>query len=300
MDIGVLFEDSSMAKRLSGLEGIDAVYSADYPFDGETRGVRWYRLFPYVFRLGSEAEPDERADGVMVRNIDELGYVLSSGYEGEIITDAGVYTMNSQSVRELTEDGVTRTVYPLEANFHELRERGYAKTSVLVVYGRAMLMISANCVRKNALGECSIRRNERDSRAGDELCKLYNGKLRNSKTGNVKTARIDSAELCKLDKTSLILTDRKGVDFPVICDCRNCCNVIYNSVPTSLHRDMARVRELSPCEVRLDITTESENEAAEIIKYYVNLIKGDMKEKDISEPDILRHFTHGHFKESAE
>ena len=46
-------------------------------------------------------------DGVMIRNMDELGYIIENGYSGPVIADAGLYVYNDIACdfyREHTED----------------------------------------------------------------------------------------------------------------------------------------------------------------------------------------------------
>ena len=269
MYTGVLCETEGLAEKLSSLDGVDRIYSYEYPYSGsgKEKGKKWIQLLPYVFRSDTKLTIDSRSDGVMVRNTDELMYVLSEGYRGEVVSDSCLYTMNSEAVKTLLSMGVTRTVYPLELEFKELRERGFAELSELVLYGRSPLMISANCVYKDSTKKCAGKK------------QFY-----------------------------VNLTDRKRTDFPVLCDCRYCCNVIYNSVPTSLHKAMERVRELSPASVRLDFTTEDFESAEKIVKYYVNLIEafdegersGAFGAAGIEIPGELESFTYGHFRNGVE
>ena len=90
-----------------------------------------------------------------------------------------------------------------------------------VVYGRAPLMVTANCIRKT-LKSCSHK-------AGFET-----------------------------------IIDRKGVAFPVKCDCLHCMNIIYNSVPlliTDVPKDVT---------CRIELTDESKFAIRNILLYYNN------------------------------
>ena len=292
MYTGVLCETEGLAEKLSSLEGVDRIYSYEYPYSGsgKEKGKKWIQLLPYVFRSDTKLTIDSRSDGVMVRNTDELMYVLSEGYRGEVVSDSCLYTMNSEAVKTLLSMGVTRAVYPLELEFKELRERGFAELSELVLYGRSPLMISANCVYKDSTKKCAGKEQEGDGSRREDA----------SNISNVSGAG--------KGQFYVNLTDRKRTDFPVLCDCRYCCNVIYNSVPTSLHKAMERVRELSPASVRLDFTTEDFESAEKIIKYYVNLIEafdegersGAFGAAGIEIPGELESFTYGHFRNGVE
>ena len=273
MITGVLCEREGLALKMSSLEGVDYICSYEYPFEVTGRGgKRWIQLLPYVFRMDTTLSLDERADGVLVRSYDELMYVLSEGYRGEIVADSGLYTMNNAALQSLLGEGVTRAVCPPELNFRELLDRGGADRSELVLYGRSALMISANCTYKDSTST------KKCEAAGQERIQFY-----------------------------VNLTDRKRTDFPVLCDCRYCYNVIYNSVPTSLHKAMDKVLELSPASVRLDFTTEDLESAVAVTEYYVNLIRSLESEDRIggkgtkaTVPKELEKFTYGHFKNGVE
>ncbi|MBO6137742.1 MAG: hypothetical protein J6O71_03930 [Lachnospiraceae bacterium] len=281
MNIGVLCEREGLAGKIAALGTADYIYSYEFPLCSGKGAQKWIQLMPHVFRKGTEIHIDSRADGVLIRNTDELGYILEQGLSKEIVADCGVYTMNAGAVRELMEDGVTRTTYPLELNFKELAERGYPESSELIVYGRAGLMISANCVYKDSRKKCAHTGGREDNPAAGRGQFYVN------------------------------LKDRKNTDFPVLCDCRYCYNVIYNSVPTSLHKAMDRVCELNPHTLRLDFTDEDYKSAAAILEYYVNLIrdcqvpllregKRDKAAPGKAAPEILNSFTYGHFKNAVE
>ena len=62
------------------------------------------------------------------------------------------------------------------------------------------------------------------------------------------------------------LVDRYHKHFPVLRNCTHCFNVIYNSVPLSLHKD--REKWQGRVSGRLDFTTESEAETREILEYF--------------------------------
>ena len=94
------------------------------------------------------------------------------------------------------------------------------------------------------------------------------------------------------------LRDRKGEHFPVRTVCRHCYNILYNSVPLSLHRDLADHRSgrsrqpvLDLCDVRyFAFTTESGRETLEILKSF----EAENPEK------IITAYTAGHFRKGAE
>lgn len=73
-----------------------------------------------------------------------------------------------------------------------------------------------------------------------------------------------TAEQCRpgsADRTVLI--DRCGKRFPVVRDCACCTNIIYNSVPLSLHREQDKWKE--KVRLRLDFTVEDSKETRVVL-----------------------------------
>ena len=90
------------------------------------------------------------------------------------------------------------------------------------------------------------------------------------------------------------ITDRYQTDFCVQTNCNYCYNVIYNSVPNSLHQYLDKLQELRGQAFRLDFTMESEAETAKIINAYTNYMN-----KNINDFSFLKEYTTGHFKKGA-
>ena len=91
------------------------------------------------------------------------------------------------------------------------------------------------------------------------------------------------------------LEDRKGMRFPVRCFCAHCSNVIYNSLPLSLH---TFVKKKDPAVMEtgnwiVSFTTESGAETETILAWY----RGADAANDPAQ--IFRDFTTGHFRKSA-
>ena len=99
--------------------------------------------------------------------------------------------------------------------------------------------------------------------------------------------------LCRHEAGYLSLTDRYQKEFPVYTDCTYCYNILYNSVPLSLHSQFGQ-RENGIYTHRLDFTIENKQETSEIICYFKDLAKGIVREPD------YRDFTTGHNKRGVE
>lgn len=98
---------------------------------------------------------------------------------------------------------------------------------------------------------------------------------------------------CRHETGITWLTDRYHTKFPVLHNCRSCYNIIYNSVPLSLHsfveKQISRINHY-----RLDFTTESSSETAETFCYFADLLYG--RKGNIP----YREYTTGHIKRGVE
>ena len=90
------------------------------------------------------------------------------------------------------------------------------------------------------------------------------------------------------------ITDRYQTDFSVQTNCNYCYNVIYNSVPNSLHQNLEQVMKLEGQGLRLDFTTESTEEMKQILNAYACYL--DTGDSDFS---FIRDYTTGHYKKGA-
>ncbi len=216
--------------------------------------------YPYVMRsrdygihefFGREA----LFDGVLVRNMEELALLQHVSYPGKIVTDAGLYIWNRKAERFFGEEAQLNTM-ALELNGKEQRDL-QMKEKLCVVYGRLPMMITANCLRKTT-GKC-----------------LKNGKIEKN----------DYAQ-----EVPVPLIDRMGKEFPVYTNCRHCYNVIYNSVPLSLHKKMGKEEG----KYRLDFTTEDAQETKRILQYFCDIYQNPGTEPPYTE------YTTGHEKRGVE
>lgn len=90
------------------------------------------------------------------------------------------------------------------------------------------------------------------------------------------------------------LTDRYETNFPVKIDCNYCYNVIYNSVPNSLHPYLEQIRKLEGEGIRLDFTIEKESAVKKILDAYGNFLS--LGNADFS---FIKEYTTGHYKKGA-
>lgn len=255
--------------------------------------MKFYAALPYITREESwdgslevkrvaDAINLSSFDGILVRNLEQLGALKEYGYKGNISFDYGVYNWNREAVQELldiamagegnqamTLDGpelfVDEISVPYELNFGEVAElvasvKKIAKIPVAYnIYGYIPMMISAGCIKKT-MDSCSGRMHE-----------FYSEKVN--------------------------LVDRKNNNITVTCNCRHCYNVIWNAFPTSLHGNLDKIvgKELFD-DLRIDFTIENGRRCREILDYYTGRISGQ-RPADIFENGS---FTTGHFKRGVE
>lgn len=236
-------------------------------------GCEVYIALPYIMRdenlpaaelsgLERIPSPGFEPEGYLVRNYEELKLITESG--GNFITDFGLYCYNREAVKHFLHRGARFITLPLELNVHEMRELEASGKSELILYGRAPMMISASCLLKTTLS-CMKKTGNR-SRAGKD----------------------DGKDTKKWDEDlSLTLTDRYKKEFPVIRNCRECYNVIYNADPTYLGSEMKDIRRLHPAFLRIMFTDETEEECG-------GVLKGIFEERPLS-----GEYTKGHFRKSV-
>ncbi len=231
------------------------------------RETELYISLPYVIRNRDRRylEPlkelllSERVAGVLARNLETLAWLKEAGYRAagkRIVLDANVYTWNRESCRFWQDfaDGYTA---PLECN-KKVLEGLPEKEKEIIVYGRIPMMLTANCVYKTS-GGCQRKMREEEYRS-------------------LQTAVKEQ------------LRDRYQTDFPVYRNCRFCMNVIYNSVPLSLHQSVPSLKGA----VRLEFTTENPEETLRILEWYGKLQQCAQADFPVTE------FTTGHYKKGAQ
>ena len=100
---------------------------------------------------------------------------------------------------------------------------------------------------------------------------------------------------CMHQPDVLNLKDRYSVHFPVKNFCPECYNVIYNSLPVCLFKEDVTVKKIAPAAVRLSFTTETEEEAEQILTIY-----GDIYKNGGILGQLPMECTNGHFKRGVE
>lgn len=238
--VDILYLESDMSGLTAEFVG---TLKAELAGAGQNTAV--FIALPYIIReadisvLSPMLPVLAKADGVLLRNMEALGWLHDLQYKGRIRTDAGVYCFNQRSLQFMLEQAEGCCI-PYELNRKEcgrLLAGMDAGRLEKAVYGRIPLMITANCIAKT-YGQCSKGTKE---------------------TENVQN-RI------------LRLQDRYHKAFPAVVCCRHCYNIIYNAVPLSLHDMVSEGKAKMP--MRLTFTVESEQETERILHFFANAQKG--------------------------
>jgi len=197
-------------------------------------GKKCYYALPFVFRQAEKdvwnsvaaqaAVREAGIDGVLVRNLDELAFWKKMNLPGRVIADAGLYSWNREAAAFYYRQGADRVTCPLEV--HEKDLPRHFGPREFVVYGRAPLMISAQCPEKTQ-GRCRKMRGQ--------------------------PALSDAAFSS--------ITDRTGAVFVCETRCRSCYSLILNSVPTWLG-DLPHPN----CSLRIQLSDESAQETARLLR----------------------------------
>lgn len=212
-------------------------------------GISLWAALPYVLRDKDREIMEQAMDlylqgeiqGFLARSLEEYGWLHQRERAGlQIQLDHTVYVWNSETAAFWKQRGCGLTC-PLELNGREwsgLRQRirflspASAEVPEKLVYGRIPMMVTANCIAKTA-GKC----------LGGQGCRAQG-----------------------------TLTDRYRAKFPVEICCDVCMNVIYNSVPLSLHKELEHCREEN---LRLSFTLESGREMGRTIAFFAGCAAGN-------------------------
>ena len=203
--------------------------------------------------------------GFLVRDLEGFALVRDLGYGSRCVLDSSLYTWNEEASAFWREEGILRDTVPVELNEKELRHRGNGN-SELILYGYLPLMITAQCLQKNAFG-CSGKESRvwlKDRYQKEFPC------------------------VCCCRPWKEKTTDGQ----------EDCYNMMYNSLPFSLLREKPQVEGLGLHSLRLSFTLEAPGEARRILKEFLR-VYGPASGKETGSREISfpeREVTKGHFK----
>ncbi len=226
---------------------------AEHKTKGLSAEADYYLALPYILRADDDTYMERltallsketgcpagrgyecRICGFLVRNYEEAAFLQNLPGNYDMVPDAGLYCFNAESVRFWAHYCKEYTL-PWELNRKEAENlAGHAAQigmrTAMIVYGRIPMMVTANCIRRTA-GQCQGAQRAKESASGSRFQ----------------------------------LKDRYGVIFPVEINCRHCYNIIYNSVPFSLHQQEQVLEKIGADVRRYDFTTETAGECRQIL-----------------------------------
>lgn len=213
-----------------------------------------YFIFPPVFPSHTRAyyesiwqEMEQTAlDGYVISSLDELSFLTVIHFtKKQLIGDSRLYTFSNRAAEWFYRHGIIRDTIPLELNRKDVMARENGR-SELTIYGRAQLMVSAQCVHKNTVG-------------------------------------------CDQRMQITTLTDRYHVSFPVRNVCGECYNILYNSTPLCLFREMDAVSRTGCSGYRLCFTVETPEETRQVLELLFH-----------NSGSCPEDYTNGHWKRGVE
>lgn len=219
-----------------------------------------YGSTPYIVREKDDktlfdvrdAYKEQLIQGVLIRNLESLAILKDSIAKKDLELDYGVYVWNHEAI-DLLSDKASGICLPVELNKGEWEE--------LITYGKQKMRLSA----------------------------VVYGRLPMMITANCLQKTSDG---CRGKSGTVMLKDRYGKEFPVYHDCRHCYNIVYNSVPLSLHRAFSEeLQEALHC--RLDFTLETAKECLKVTEYF-------QKISVQYEDPFYSEYTTGHYKRGVE
>ena len=203
----------------------------------ENRNIKFYYQFPDIYREKNHAKPHIDAnlvdmfDGVVIKNLDELGLVVKEKYPKGVIADSFLYAMNREAMgfyRELM-PGI-KFISNDELTNEELNllieSQGTESDFIIKAYGHQIVMITAQCMNKNY-----------------RHCLKENGKP-------------------DKNKSCITFTDEFNDGLIAFSNCNECYSVIYQETPTCI---ISKVWEKYE-NILLDFTVESAKETAGILE----------------------------------
>ncbi len=215
--------------------------------------VIWRRETRQELSFVRELLDTGRFAGVQVGSLSALPWLERQGWKGSVAFDHRIYIWNRQTL-EFWKDRADTWCAPLELNRRDVYAllKEEGPENEVLSYGRVPMMVTANCIYKT-MGKCK------------------------KEPGGCRRGA---------------LADRYGVRFPVRADCRFCYNIIYNSVPLSLHDYAQEMAQNGVSALRFDFLSEDERETEGILSSFRAALSGEACE--VSYP-----FTTGHFKKGA-
>lgn len=258
-DVDRIYLDSDL--YLQKKDQIDGLFK-QMSSESKVQNVQIYLALPYIVRAKDKVylqklsqNLSEQIQGFLVRNLESASFVKQLSGNYDMVTDVSVYQFNKETA--LFWSSYSKEGYlPYELNGREYRrllESVKNRELSMVVYGTIPMMITANCLKKTT-NSC-----------------IHNG-------------------LSNEMDNRMYLQDRYKTIFPVMCNCKHCYNIIYNSIPFSLHKQREEIKKAGLFAMRMDFVQESGDMVQKIIGYY--------QQRNSDFP--ITEYTTGHYKRGVE
>lgn len=269
LSLQVLVSQTSQLEAVCDKKYIDRIY-LDYTLLDQKPAIALYHKHfgnegylagPYVIREHNRKDLQQMAEyirngefrGILYRNLETFAYFQRIFPDTKLIPDANIYFWNHHAF-DFFQECPEEFYLPAEQNIREWKE------------------LLAHCP------------------SGVRASAVVYGRLPMMISANCVAK---TADRCLAVSGSTILKDRMGKAFPVWRNCKSCYNIIYNSVPLSLHNMVAGpVSGLSGC--RMDFTLEDRKETEEKLQDMYRRICGE------TAPYSGGEYTTGHSKRGAE
>lgn len=223
-----------------------------------------YLALPYIIRQKDDSYLKKLKSllhkgikGFLVRNLESLFWVFSLRENYDIVTDTGIYCFNLKTLEFLSAYG-SESYLPYELNEKECRKLIDSFSIHMKPVNKKLSMTVYGTIPMMITANC-IKKTTDSCKRGGEGHLLY-------------------------------LTDRYNKRFPVLCNCEHCYNVIYNSLPYSLHMKRKNLLKSGLFAIRLDFVSETGTEIKKILDYYC---------KDAAGFPVTE-YTAGHYKRGVE
>lgn len=205
---------------------------------------------PHIYRLDMKDDIlkllEFSVEGYLVRTMDELALLREQGISPDkaVTLDFGIYTYNRKAVACLKDwMNVSSVTLPVEYSKEDLLtllEQAPDTDWEWIIYGKQMLMVSAQCTYKN-LGTC--RREQAYSQQSQQLT--------------------DELE------HDVLLKNQFGDEFHVERICKYCYNVIYQNQPDCYFKVLQELPQKRLRTIRMHLINETSQEVKELLQYHI-------------------------------
>ncbi|MCI5501703.1 MAG: DUF3656 domain-containing protein, partial [Lachnospiraceae bacterium] len=199
-----------------------------------------YLMLPHIFRKNVWDTEEKKLksgksiinkswDGYVIRNLEEYIFLTQKAgiKEKDIVTDAGIYIMNTESYSLWRDRGIQNFTIPYELTSYEMRCLTDKPGAEMIIYTHIPMIVSAQCVSYNT-----------------DTCAMISGKGMNRQ---------------------IMIKDMKGREFIDVNYCKYCYNTIYQKETLSLMEYEDELYDKGIRNFRYDFTVEDKDKVNNIL-----------------------------------